>query len=134
MHSATFFAFFATACGLAVAVPAPMPSPTGIPSESTARTELAALTVAASGSLDGYDRDLFPHWISQGNSCDTRDAVLKRDGKSVVVGDSCDIESGSWLSPYDGETWTDPSDVDIDHMVPLANAWVVSFPFSVLSD
>jgi len=23
---------------------------------------------------------------------------------------------GAWTSPYDGETWTDPSDIDIDHL------------------
>ncbi len=28
-----------------------------------------------------------------------------------------------WYSPYDGATWTAASDVDIDHMVPLAEAW-----------
>lgn len=111
-----------------LAVPAPAPLPTGIPSESTARSELNKLTVAAKGSLDGYDRDLFPHWISQGGGCDTRDLVLERDGTNIEVGDDCDV-TGSWLSPYDGDTWDDASDVDIDHMVPLANAWVVSVIF-----
>ena len=42
----------------------PAPSPPGIPSTSTATKELAALTVAAQGSQDGYDRDKFPHWIT----------------------------------------------------------------------
>lgn len=26
-------------------------------------------------------------------------------------------------SPYDGKTWNDADDIQIDHMVPLANAW-----------
>ncbi len=30
---------------------------------------------------------------------------------------------GTWFSAYDGKTVTDPQDIDIDHMVPLANAW-----------
>ncbi len=72
-----------------------------------------------------YDRDLFPHWIESGG-CSTRESVLKRDGTSVTVGSDCYPTSGSWKSPYDGATWTAPSDVDIDHMVPLKNAWVVS--------
>jgi hypothetical protein len=42
--------------------PAPAPSPTGIPATSAAKTELAALTVAAQGSQDGYSRDLLPNW------------------------------------------------------------------------
>lgn len=52
----------------AIPAPAPMPMPTppGIPSAATAQNQLAGLTVAAQGSSDGYDRDLFPHWDSQG--------------------------------------------------------------------
>ena len=98
-------------------------TPPGIPSESTARSELAALTVKADGSLTGYSRDKFPHWIDQGNSCNTREVVLKRDGTNVKTGSDCYPTSGTWVSPYDGATWTDPSDLDIDHVVPLADAW-----------
>ncbi|KAL3476493.1 hypothetical protein BJX99DRAFT_227846 [Aspergillus californicus] len=97
-------------------------TPPGIPSLSAARTQLGALTVATADPT-GYDRDLFPHWISQGNSCNTRDRVLIRDGTNVQTGSGCSIDSGSWYSEYDGETWTAASDVDIDHIVPLANAW-----------
>jgi hypothetical protein len=43
----------------------PTPSPPGIPSASTAISELAGLTVAVQGSQDGYSRALFPHWITQ---------------------------------------------------------------------
>lgn len=64
--------------------------------------------------------------IQLSSGCDTRDKVLVRDGTGVETGSSCSIDSGSWLSEYDGETWTQASDVDIDHMVPLKNAWVVS--------
>lgn len=42
----------------------PAPSPPGIPSTSTATSELAGLTVAAQGSQDGYSREEFPHWIT----------------------------------------------------------------------
>jgi hypothetical protein len=85
--------------------------------------QLAGLTVAAKGSMSGYSREKFPHWISQGNGCDTRDEVLKRDGKDVKTSASCKIGSGSWFSKYDGKTYTDPQKLDVDHMVPLADAW-----------
>ncbi|QRD90039.1 secreted protein [Aspergillus flavus] len=107
----------------AIPAPAPVPTPPGIPATTTAENELAGLTVAAQGSQDGYDRDLFPHWISQGDSCDTREVVLARDGEDVEKNDSCSPTSGTWYSPYDGKTWTDKSDLDIDHVVPLSNAW-----------
>lgn len=108
---------------IALAAPAPVPSPTGVPSASTAKSELAGLTVAAQGSQDGYSRALFPHWIIQSGTCDTREVVLKRDGTGVVQSSSCAATSGTWKSPYDGATWTSASDVDIDHLVPLSNAW-----------
>jgi hypothetical protein len=107
----------------AVADPAPAPSPTGIPSTANAKTQLASLTVATAVDDGSYDRDLFPHWIESGG-CSTRETVLKRDGTSVSVGSDCYPTSGSWRSPYDGDTWTAASDVDIDHMVPLKNAWI----------
>jgi len=98
-------------------------TPPNIPSKSTAQAELNALTVAAEGSMTGYSRDLFPHWITISGTCNTREMVLKRDGTNVVVGSDCYPDSGSWFSPYDGVTAYIASDIDIDHVVPLAEAW-----------
>ncbi|GAA2615291.1 HNH endonuclease family protein [Dactylosporangium fulvum] len=112
----------AVLASLVLAVPAKA-TPPGIPSKSTAQSRLNALTVAAQGSMSGYSRDLFPHWITISGSCNTRETVLKRDGSSVVTDSSCAATSGRWYSPYDGATWTAASDVDIDHVVPLAEAW-----------
>jgi hypothetical protein len=33
------------------------------------------------------------------------------------------VVAGDWYSLYDGLTFTDPAELDIDHMVPLAEAW-----------
>jgi hypothetical protein len=111
------------------ALPAPLTltarSPPNIPSASEASSLLAGLRVAAQGPQTGYSRDLFPHWITQSGTCNTREVVLKRDGTGVVTDSACASTSGSWYSPYDGATWTAASDVDIDHMVPLSNAWKV---------
>lgn len=98
-------------------------TPPGIPSKATAQSKLDALVVAAQGSMSGYSRELFPHWITISGSCNTRETVLKRDGDSVVTDSACASTSGRWYSPYDGATWTLASDVDIDHVVPLAEAW-----------
>ncbi|GAA1597350.1 HNH endonuclease family protein [Kribbella karoonensis] len=93
------------------------------PSASTAATELASLTVKAEGSMTGYSRDLFPHWIIQSGTCDTREEVLKRDGTGVTVDSSCHPTAGKWYSVYDSTWITDSSGIDIDHIVPLAEAW-----------
>ena len=98
-------------------------TPPSIPSAATAATRLATLTVAPETNQSSYDRALFNHWITISGTCNTRETVLKRDGVGVVAGSNCAPTSGSWYSPYDGATWTAASDVDIDHMVPLAEAW-----------
>ncbi|HEY3470268.1 MAG TPA: HNH endonuclease family protein [Amycolatopsis sp.] len=120
-HSFTVLAATAVLSGTLVGVA--NATPPGIPTATTAKSELATLTVKADGTLDGYSRDKFPHWIDQGDSCNTREVVLKRDGTNVVTDSSCAATSGKWFSPYDGATWTAASDVDIDHVVPLADAW-----------
>ena len=93
------------------------------PSASTAATQLASLTVKAEGSTSGYSRDLFPHWHTVSGTCDTRDEVLKRDGSGVTVDSDCEPTAGQWYSVYDATYVTDDSAVDIDHIVPLAEAW-----------
>ncbi|ORY77745.1 bacterial-type extracellular deoxyribonuclease [Protomyces lactucae-debilis] len=108
---------------VAAVLAAPVPAPGGIPSASTAQTQLNGLTVRAVGSQDGYSRDLFDHWITISGACNTRETVLKRDGTNVVTDSACASTSGSWFSAYDGATWTLASDLDIDHVVPLSNAW-----------
>ncbi|WP_082500557.1 HNH endonuclease family protein [Nocardioides sp. Leaf285] len=73
----------------------------------------------------GYSRDLFTHWIdADGDGCSTRDEVLISEADDpVTVGAGCALSGGRWYSYYDGASWTATSDVDIDHMVPLAEAW-----------
>ncbi|MCK1796113.1 HNH endonuclease family protein [Streptomyces sp. XM4193] len=109
--------------GLALSTPAAQAAPPTPPSKAEALSLLNGLPVAAPGSMDGYDRDLFPHWISQGDNCDTREIVLQRDGTNVETDDQCRAVGGSWYSEYDDTTVNDSSDIDIDHIVPLAEAW-----------
>jgi len=97
--------------------------PPGIPDPQQARTELDQLAVAPEGSMDGYDRTRFPHWDAGPGNCNTRESVLKRDGQDVRTGSDCYPTSGTWVSAYDGGRWTKASQLDIDHVVPLAAAW-----------
>jgi Protein of unknown function (DUF1524) len=105
----------------ALFLPSALAFPPGTPSKSTAQSQLNSLTVKSEGSMTGYSRDKFPHWIGQGSGCDTRQLVLKRDAD--YYSGSCPVTSGKWYSYYDGVTFYDPSDLDIDHVVPLAEAW-----------
>ena len=74
----------------------------------------------------GYSRSLFKHWIdANGNGCDTREEVLIAESQSKPQIDAygCKVIEGDWLSPYDNVMHTNPSELDIDHMVPLKEAW-----------
>ncbi|NBU60726.1 MAG: HNH endonuclease [Actinobacteria bacterium] len=74
----------------------------------------------------GYKRSLFIHWSDlDGDGCDTREEVLKRDSTSKPQVDPyrCYVVAGDWFSKYDGKTLSDRSDVDIDHVVALKEAW-----------
>ncbi|KPI18444.1 protein of unknown function DUF1524 RloF [Actinobacteria bacterium OV450] len=106
-----------------VNAPLAQASPPAPISAAAARSYLATVTPKTEGSLSGYSRSLFPHWITVSGSCNTRETVLKRDGVGVATDSSCAAVSGSWYSEYDGATWTNAADLDIDHVVPLAEAW-----------
>ncbi|WP_437112275.1 HNH endonuclease family protein [Streptomyces cinnamoneus] len=103
--------------------PAAQAAPPTPPDAATVRTQLSQLTVKPEGSMDGYSRSKFPHWATQYGQCNTREVVLKRDGQDVEQDAKCAAVSGTWFSPYDGATWHDAQDIDIDHIVPLAQAW-----------
>lgn len=78
-----------------------------------------------------YDRrQQFGTWRTNpdDNSClDSRGLVLERDSLVRVAtrqsSDRCVVVAGRWVDPYSGETETIPKNVDIDHLVPLKNAY-----------
>jgi len=111
------------------ATPTASPTPTqAVAAPSAPATGVAALLAQLEIEDEfegGYDRDLFRHWIdADRNGCDARREVLIIEAVvSPVVGSGCSLTGGSWYSAFDGETTTDPSLFDIDHMVPLKEAW-----------
>ncbi|MET8661652.1 HNH endonuclease family protein [Streptomyces griseus] len=73
----------------------------------------------------GYERDSFKHWVDEDDDgCPTRQEVLIDEAVTAPEqGDRCVLTGGSWLSYYDEAEVTDAKKLDIDHMVPLAEAW-----------
>jgi hypothetical protein len=71
-----------------------------------------------------YNRKAWSHdqWKQQGKGCDTRELVLSKAGKQVKTGADCKVLAGSWTLLYSGATVTDPSKLDIDHIVPVDEA------------
>ena len=92
----------------------------------TGRALLGKLTVAGESHADSYERAKFKHWVDRNGDCqNTRAEVLIDESTRVPVLSSsgCTVTGGKWVSWYDDMTWTAPGDVDIDHVVPLAEAW-----------
>lgn len=82
--------------------------------------------------MEGYSREKYPHWAADADtygweepdgSCDVRDAALIRDGDGIRIDSECRIYAGSWTDPYTTNVYTDPQDLDGEHLVPLAESW-----------
>ena len=92
---------------------------------------IATLAVKGRAPKTGYARDQFgTAWKDvDGNSCDTRNDILKRDLVAQVFKDRCTILSGTLPDPYSGENIDfvrgvgTSNAVQIDHVVALSNAW-----------
>jgi len=86
---------------------------------------LEVLTVADSIE-GGYERNAWKHWVDEDSDCqDTRQEVLIEESEIDVTFKSdkmCKVATGQWTCPYTGEVFTDPSKLDIGHMVPLKTA------------
>jgi hypothetical protein len=102
------------------ATPAP-----SVASSVSAKSLLTKIPVRAEYDGLDYRRELFKHWVdSDKDGCDTRSEVLIEESKTrAKLGRSCSITSGSWLSVYDKKRITNSKELDIDHFVPLAEAW-----------
>jgi len=90
--------------------------------EVTLKTAVERLKVATENRY-GYERSKFVHWNDVDRDCqNARAEVLKAESR-VATNGGCTVKYGNWFSSYDGLTLKYASDVDIDHMVPLAEAW-----------
>ena len=109
--------------------PSSTPTPTTASSTATPTSTVAILRVIISNvpaTLPEYNRDDWKHWTDADRDCqDARNEVLIAESKAQVTYRSdrrCRVASGEWLSPYTSSVVTDPSKLDVDHMVPLGNA------------
>ncbi|MEW2425993.1 HNH endonuclease family protein [Streptomyces nigra] len=116
--------------GLAAAALAVMPLLAPAPAHAAETLPLAdavaGLPVALE-SRDGYNRNKFRHWNTgddPADGCNTRAEVLLHEAITPPdVGAGCRLSGGSWFSYYDATVVTSAGSLDIDHMVPLAEAW-----------
>ena len=114
--------------------------PAGTLDAVAARAALGTLRIGSKGSLAGYERDcgsgggcaFGPAWADvDHNGCDTRNDVLHRDLTGIRVRpgtNDCVVVAGTLADPYTGTTVqftkAQADKVQIDHVVPLAAAWM----------
>ncbi|MGW2016694.1 HNH endonuclease family protein [Streptomyces sp. NPDC001927] len=95
--------------------------------EVLALVDALELVQVADESRTGYTRDKFKHWnagLDLKDGCNTRaEVLLDEAAEAPAVATGCKLSGGSWSSYYDGQVVNDPAKLDIDHMVPLAEAW-----------
>ncbi|WP_373675984.1 HNH endonuclease family protein [Streptomyces sp. st115] len=105
---------------------APSGAPGGAPDEGELSLADAIKKIpVAEEKRTGYERDSFKHWVDEdGDGCPTRQEVLLAEAVTAPAqGDRCTLSGGSWTSYYDEAEVNDAKKLDIDHMVPLAEAW-----------
>ena len=101
---------------------------------STAEMILETLAVKGRAPKTGYTRAQFGQtWADVNrNGCDTRNDILQRDLINIIFRTgtrNCVVESGILIDPYSGVTINfvkgnkTSTDVQIDHVVALSNAW-----------
>ncbi|MFC9654126.1 MULTISPECIES: HNH endonuclease family protein [unclassified Streptomyces] len=73
----------------------------------------------------GYERESFKHWVdTDKDGCTTRSEVLQAEALTAPdQGPKCKLTGGRWFSEYDDQYVDGPSGLDIDHRIPLAEAW-----------
>jgi len=86
---------------------------------------LANLRLSPESKSSSYQRSLFKHWIdADRDKCDTRAEVLIAESLvEVQISSPCKVNIGQWYSKYDEKTIYVASLLDVDHMVPLKEAW-----------
>ena len=91
------------------------------------RDMLAQLPVGNRSHHNTYDRDEWDHWVDDDRDCENaRAEVLIAESRRSVTyrANGCTVDTGLWVGPWGGRTFTQASQVDIDHHVPLYNAHI----------
>jgi hypothetical protein len=104
--------------------------PPRAPAAGTALAAVARLTVKGRAAKTGYGRGQFGQsWYDvDGNGCDTRNDILRRDLAGKQMKNPCKVLAGTLApDPYTATSirfvYGGASEVDIDHVVALSDAW-----------
>ncbi|MEU3957428.1 HNH endonuclease family protein [Streptomyces achromogenes] len=127
-RTAALTAALAALLVLATAMAAPATDIPGAPRAGPSPCRCATprpLCPSAMRTAPAMSATKFKHWVdADKDGCTTRAEVLKTETVTAPEqGTSCRLSGDRWYAPYDDRYFTGPSGLDIDHLVPLAEAW-----------
>ncbi len=110
-----------------IATTPPVPPPPTTTAPAVSATRLVALTIAPRSHADSYARTADFGGFTEQHGCeDTRAVLLIHASRAPVAftePNDCTVMTGRWTDPWSGRVTTIAHDLDIDHTVPLDNAW-----------
>lgn len=108
---------------------------TSLVSKEESLSILGTLKIEEADTSKAYKRTEWKHWskVDGRNACwNVRQEALyqqavpntvkliNKDKKEVSdVSQACAVSSGEWIDPYSGEKFTNPKDLDVDHIIAL---------------
>ena len=125
------FAAMLAACGDLLSAPTaatnvPQPTSAAMPMSGGPTYELLINVSTTPKHIPKYDRGDWRHWIDEDDDCqNTRHEVLIAESQTAVTyrnDKQCQVDTGQWFGAFTATTVTEASKLDIDHLVPLANA------------
>jgi hypothetical protein len=107
-------------------------APTTKASLSAQEDKVDSLTVAAAKNVN-YDRSEWRQWDNITSCWTVREQVIATQAKQDKtltlldkdkqrtnnIQDACYVTGGTWIDPYTAATFSNPEDLDIDHLIPL---------------
>jgi hypothetical protein len=94
--------------------------------DGATNTTSVTVTIEEPSGFPEYNRsDYLTSWLDRDGDCiGTRDEVLMIESTIPVTlsNDGYDVLAGLWEDPYTAMSFTNPSDLDVDHLVPLSEA------------
>ena len=118
-----------TATPTATPSPTPSPTPTATPDANAGLLDILETLRGYDRAPARYNRAAFGgggDWLDLDDNCiNTRHEVLVEEAEGPVEmdDDECYVAEGEWYDPFTDQTFTNPRDLQVDHVVALADAW-----------
>ena len=119
----------ATSAPIPTATSTLIPTATSVPESNSSDIHIKRLSELkvsnhSNSSIPKYNRSEWNHWSDDDGDCiNTRHEVLISEStKDLIMKDKCNVATGNWIGLFTNQIIKEAKLLDVDHMVPLANA------------